>query len=114
VYSATAPTPTNGCRSRAGTDAALGLAVARHLLDVGAIDLPYVREQTDLPLLVRLDNGRFLRAEDLVSDSGSETQLYLWHPQKNEPVPAPAAAAIRYAQAGAGFRAADRRTVDAR
>ncbi len=88
VYSATAMHADQWLPIAVGTDAALGLAVARHLLDTGAIDLPFIREQTDLPLLVRLDNGRFLRAEDL-SDSGSETQLYMWHPQKNEPVPAP-------------------------
>ncbi len=88
VYSATAVHADQWLPIAVGTDAALGLAVARHLLDVGAIDLPYVREQTDLPLLVRLDTGRFLRGEDLV-EGGLETQLYMWHPQRNAAVEAP-------------------------
>lgn len=88
VYSATAVHADQWLPIAVGTDAALGLAVARHLLDVGAIDLPYVREQTDLPLLVRLDTGRFLRGEDLV-EGGLGTQLYMWHPQRNAAVAAP-------------------------
>jgi DMSO reductase family type II enzyme molybdopterin subunit len=68
-----------------GTDAALGLAVARHIIDAGKVDEAYVREQTDLPLLVRLDTGRFLREQDL-KEGGAEATLYLWHPEKNAPV----------------------------
>ncbi|SMB25046.1 putative steroid C25 dehydrogenase-like alpha-subunit [Sterolibacterium denitrificans] len=87
-YSATAIHADQWLPLESGTDAALGLAVARHLFEVNAIDLPYVREQTDLPLLARLDTGRFLREEDL-KDGGSPDQLYMWHPQQNAPVPAP-------------------------
>ncbi|MBK6280022.1 MAG: molybdopterin-dependent oxidoreductase [Gammaproteobacteria bacterium] len=87
-YSATAVHADQWLPIGVGTDAALGLAVARHLFEAGAIDLPFVREQTDLPLLVRLDTGRFLREADLRA-GGSETQLYLWHPQQQAPVPAP-------------------------
>ena len=50
---------------RSGTDAALALGLARALLADGAIDEAYVREQTDLPFLVRDDDGRFLRQADL-------------------------------------------------
>lgn len=71
-----------------GSDAALGLAVARHLFDSQAIDLPFVREQTDLPLLARLDNGRLLREADL-QEGGRDDQLFLWHPTQGKPVPAP-------------------------
>jgi DMSO reductase family type II enzyme molybdopterin subunit len=87
-YSATAIHADQWLPLESGTDAALGLAVARHLLETGAIDLPYIREQTDLPLLTRLDTGRFLRESEMVA-GGDEDQLYMWHPQKNEPVPAP-------------------------
>ena len=87
-YSATAIHADQWLPIETGTDAALGLAVARHLMDVGAIDLPFLQEQTDLPLLVRIDNGRFLHEEDL-TEEGSADQLYMWHPQKNAAVPAP-------------------------
>ena len=50
---------------RPGTDAALALGVALALLEREAVDEAYVREQTDLPFLVREDTGRFLRQSDL-------------------------------------------------
>ncbi len=87
-YSATAIHADQWLPIETGTDAALGLAVARHLFEVNAIDLPFLREQTDLPLLVRLDTGRFLREEDLKAGASAD-QLFMWHPQKNAPVPAP-------------------------
>ena len=87
-YSATAIHADQWLPIHTGTDAALGLAVARHLFEANAIDLPFVREQTDLPLLVRLDTGRFLREADL-KNGGNADQLYMWHPQKNAPVFAP-------------------------
>jgi len=87
-YSATAIRADQWLPIRPGTDAALGLATARHIWESGHIDLPYVREQTDLPILVRLDTGRFLRESDLHSD-GSDDVLHLWDPVANRPVPAP-------------------------
>jgi DMSO reductase family type II enzyme molybdopterin subunit len=77
---------------RTGTDAALALAVARHIWATGRVDEAYVREQTDLPLLVRLDTGRFLRGEDLdptARDRGAGDLLYLWNPTTGMPEPAP-------------------------
>jgi DMSO reductase family type II enzyme molybdopterin subunit len=50
---------------RIGTDAALALSICRVLMDEGLVHEDFVREQTDLPLLVRRDTGRFLRACDL-------------------------------------------------
>lgn len=88
VYSATAIHADQWLPLAAGSDAALGLAVARHLFESDAIDLAYVCEQTDLPLLARLDTGRFLREEDLRED-GRADQLFMWHPLRNAPVPAP-------------------------
>ncbi|MBI3694184.1 MAG: molybdopterin-dependent oxidoreductase [Acidobacteria bacterium] len=46
-----------------GTDAALALAVAKHIIDSKLYDEPYIKEQTDLPLLVVKETGRFLRPE---------------------------------------------------
>ena len=50
---------------RPGTDAALALAACNVVVEEGLADLDYVREQTDLPLLVREDDGRFLRRSDV-------------------------------------------------
>lgn len=87
-YSATSTHADQWLPIETGTDAALGLAVARHIIDSGKVDLAYVREQTDLPLLVHLNTGRFLRESDLL-EGGRDDALYIWHPQKAEPVLAP-------------------------
>ena len=44
-----------------GTDTALALAVAKHIIDNKLYDEPYIKEQTDLPLLVDRKTGRFIR-----------------------------------------------------
>jgi len=62
---------------RQGSDAALALGVARAILERGAIDEAYIREQTDLPFLVRDDTGRFLRESDL-QEGGSEAIFYVF------------------------------------
>jgi anaerobic selenocysteine-containing dehydrogenase len=88
IYSASAMHADLWLPPRPGTDAALGLATARHIWESGRIDLGYVREQTDLPILVRLDTGRFLRESD-VKDGGRDDLLYLWDPEAATPVAAP-------------------------
>jgi DMSO reductase family type II enzyme molybdopterin subunit len=87
-YSATAIHADQWLPLRSATDAALAMATARHIWDSGNIDLPYVREQTDLPILVRIDNGRFLREADLI-EGGRRKLLYMWDPEANQPVEAP-------------------------
>ena len=62
---------------RPGTDAALALAMARVVIDEGLMDEAFVRSQTDLPLLVRSDTGRFLRGSD-VEEGGRADQFYVW------------------------------------
>ncbi len=62
---------------RAGSDAALALAAVQVIVSEGLHDQAYLREQTDLPLLVRRDNGRFLRAADML-EGGSEQVFYAW------------------------------------
>ncbi len=62
---------------RPGTDAALALSMARVIIDEGLMDEAFVRSQTDLPLLVRSDNGRFLRGAD-VEEGGRADQFYTW------------------------------------
>ena len=64
------------------TDAALGLAAAHVIVKEKLYVEEYVREQTDLPILVRTDNGRFLRESDLKAN-GRESQFYFWDERKN-------------------------------
>ena len=87
-YSASAIHADQWLPLESGTDAALGLATARHIFESGKMDLPYVKEQTDFPLLVRLDNGLFLREKDLV-EGGEENKLYIWNPDTKQPHVAP-------------------------
>ncbi len=48
-----------------GTDAALALGVAKYIIDNKLYDEPYIKEQTDLPLLVVKQTGRFARPEGI-------------------------------------------------
>jgi len=73
---------------RPGTDAALALGVVHALLERNAIDAAYVREQTDLPFLVREDTGRFLRQADL-RPHGRDDIFYLWDLRSGQAVEAP-------------------------
>jgi DMSO reductase family type II enzyme molybdopterin subunit len=63
------------------SDAALGLSAAQVIVEEGLFDADYVREQTDLPILVREDDGRFLRQQDL-KRKGRESQFYFWDEAK--------------------------------
>lgn len=87
-YSATAVHADHWVPIKPGTDAALGLCTARHIWDSGRMNVEYVREQTDLPILVRLDTGRFLRASEMVAD-GKLNALYFWDNKSGAPVIAP-------------------------
>jgi anaerobic selenocysteine-containing dehydrogenase len=76
-YSATAVHADLWLAPRFESDAALALAMAHVIVAEGLYDADYVREQTDLPLLVREDTGRFLREADLES-GGKDDLLYFW------------------------------------
>lgn len=60
-----------------GTDAALALSISQVLLAEELIDEGFVASQTDLSLLIRLDNHRFLRACDL-DETASDDQFLQW------------------------------------
>jgi DMSO reductase family type II enzyme molybdopterin subunit len=70
------------------TDAALGLAAAQVIIQEGLYKADHLREQTDLPLLVREDTARFLRQSDLEA-KGSADVFYLWDDAARKLVPAP-------------------------
>jgi DMSO reductase family type II enzyme molybdopterin subunit len=70
------------------SDAALGLAAAQVIVAEKLYDADYLREQTDMPVLVREDTGRFLRQSDL-KRRGKEDQFYFWDERKNKLAPVP-------------------------
>jgi len=62
---------------RIGTDAALALAMCKVIIDADLFQKQFVQEQTDLPLLVRKDTGRFLRGHE-VYEGEREDQFFWW------------------------------------
>ena len=70
-------------RRRAGAGDVPGDPRREHLMDRA-----FVREQTDLPLLVRTDTGRFLRQQDVVAD-GRDDIFYLFDKHAQQIVEAP-------------------------
>src|SRR3990170_943534 len=72
---------------RPGADAALGLSMAQVIISENLYEMPFVKEQTDLPLLVRLDNRRFLRQSDL-EEGGRDDQFYYWDAAADRLAPA--------------------------
>lgn len=76
---------------RPGTDIALAMAMVQVLLTEDLIDRSYIREQTDLPFLVRSDNGRFLRESDFIDGATARDNLfYIWDERSGKAVAAPA------------------------
>jgi DMSO reductase family type II enzyme molybdopterin subunit len=71
-----------------GSDAALALAMCKVIVDEGLVDEAFVREQTDLALLVRTDTLRFLRGSE-VEEGGREDQFYVFDEVSGEAAPAP-------------------------
>lgn len=61
------------------TDAAFALSLVQVMMAEDIAKWQFMREQTDLGLLVRSDTRRYLRETDLDS-SGREDQLYQWDP----------------------------------
>jgi complex iron-sulfur molybdoenzyme family reductase subunit alpha len=68
-----------------GTDAALNLAMAHVIVREGLYDAAHLKEQTDLPFLVREDTKKFLRESDLVA-GGSPEKFYAWCQNSTRPV----------------------------
>jgi len=73
---------------RIGTDAALALAMCKVIIDADLHDKQFVQEQTDLPLLVRKDTGRFLRGSE-VYQGEREDQFFWWDASSNTLASAP-------------------------
>jgi len=76
---------------RPGTDAALALAACHVVIEEGLYAADYLVEQTDLPFLIRSDNGRFLREADVLA-GGRDDVFALWDEAAGAPVWAPGSA----------------------
>jgi DMSO reductase family type II enzyme molybdopterin subunit len=65
-----------------GNDVAFAMAMVQVILSEGLEDRTFIREQTDLPMLIRVDNGRYLRQIDVegAAAGAREDQLYHWDP----------------------------------
>jgi DMSO reductase family type II enzyme molybdopterin subunit len=87
-YNATAIHADLWLNPKVESDPALALAMAQVITSEDLIDDAYVREQTDLPFLLRTDNGRFLRESD-VQPGGRDDAFYLWDENTGAPVLAP-------------------------
>jgi DMSO reductase family type II enzyme molybdopterin subunit len=79
-YNATAVFADHYVPVKPGTDAALALAMCRVILDEDLADLEFLRAQTDLPLLVLVETGRFLRGND-VEAGDREDRFFHWDSQ---------------------------------
>jgi len=72
---------------KVGTDAALGLSMAKVMIDENIYNAAFIKEQTDMPLLVRMDTRKFLRESDM--HEGGRTNQFYFHDVKNGIVKAP-------------------------
>lgn len=79
---------------RPGTDGALALGLAQVMIEHGWYDREFIRDWTNGPLLVRLDNGRLLTQRDL-SSQGSAEHYAAWD--------AAAGRLVRYDPATGGY-----------
>jgi DMSO reductase family type II enzyme molybdopterin subunit len=73
---------------RIGSDAALGLAMAQVIISENLFKPEYVKEQTDLPFLIRDDTKRYLRQSD-VQTKGKDDIFYVWDDAARQAVEAP-------------------------
>jgi len=71
-----------------GTDSHLAAAIVHELIAGKHYKVDYLKEQTDLPFLVRTDNGKFLREKDFKAD-GNDEVFYVWDTKTARAVPAP-------------------------
>ncbi len=71
-----------------GTDAALAMAMANVIVNDGLYDAAYVKQFTDMPMLVRTDNNKLLRESDVVA-GGSSEKFYVWDSASSQAVLVP-------------------------
>jgi nitrate reductase alpha subunit len=89
-YSATANKGDEVVVVRPGTTPALALGIAHQILKSKSYNPAYLKANTDLPLLVRLDNGKLLKGSDLSKDyKNAKLTNYLRVLNNEEKLPPP-------------------------
>ncbi|MDX1744972.1 MAG: molybdopterin-dependent oxidoreductase, partial [Halobacteriales archaeon] len=58
-----------------GSDTALALGMAQEIVREGLYDEAHLKEQSDMPLLVRQDTGKFLQSSDVTADGSDRVWL---------------------------------------
>lgn len=76
-YSPTAMHTDLWLNPKPGTDTALTMGLVHVIIEEKLYNSTYTKTYTDLPFLVREDNGQFLREKDL-KDGGREDRFYFW------------------------------------
>lgn len=84
-YNSTAIKADQWIHPKPGTDGALAMAMAHVIVKNKLYDAHSIKEQTDLPYLVRSDNRMFLREAD-VEEGGSKNKFYVWDTKTNKAV----------------------------
>ena len=73
-----------------GSDIALAMAMVHTILEDKTYDTDYMKEQSDLPFLVRKDNLKYLRETDFINTSDAKDNLfYVWDLASESLVAAP-------------------------
>ncbi|MFN0119651.1 MAG: molybdopterin-dependent oxidoreductase, partial [Blastocatellia bacterium] len=87
-YSSTASKGDDVVVVRPGTTPALALGFAHVIMRDKLYDLNYVRQWTDMPILVRMDTLKYLRAEEVTGQKpGALKQTVVLKPEDREPAP---------------------------
>ncbi|MAF96306.1 MAG: dimethylsulfide dehydrogenase [Rhodospirillaceae bacterium] len=71
-----------------GSDSFLAMSLVHALFKEKLYKEDFIRVQTDLPFLVRLDDGKLLRESDL-KDGGGDEVFYFWDRKTERPAAAP-------------------------
>src|SRR5512140_583827 len=100
-YNATAMHADLWLNPKTQSDPALALAMAQVMIAEKLCKEEYVKEQTDLPFLVRTDTHRFLRERDLVK-GGRDDAFYVWDDKQAAAVLAPGSRGMRKATLALG------------
>ena len=85
-YDPTATAVDEWIRVRPGTDAALALGFCHVVAKRGLTDDEHLRRTTSGPLLVRNDNGKYLKASDTMADGDAKTFM-VFDSHTKSPVP---------------------------
>mgnify|MGYP003322036780 FL=1 len=89
-FNATAMHASKWLNPNPGSDIALAMAMVKTILDDKTYDVKYIKEQSDLPFLVRKDNYKYIRETDIFDNSETRDNLfYLWDNNTDSFIAAP-------------------------